>query len=269
MLRRLGKMAGFKVEGTDGEVGQVKGFYFDDQEWMVRYFVVETGSWLASKLVLISPACIGLPDWQAARLPVDLTKKQVADSPDIDLHKPVSRQQLLDLHNHYGWPPYWGEGAALEIGYWSPLSTAAEETEEKQASEAQTEQEKEPKDDLHLRSVSEVTGYHIQATDGDIGHVVDFFAEDATWRIEYMLVDTRNLLPGKHVILSTNWISEVNRPERKVLINVTREKVKESPTFDPLPDTFSQQYEHALHSHYGFPYHSYFGERTSADDRMR
>lgn len=269
MLRRLEKMVGFKVEGTDGEVGKANGFYFDDQEWMIRYFVVETGPWLASKLVLISPACAGAPDWQSARLPVELTKKQVADSPDIDLHKPVSQQQFEALHDYYGWPSYWGEGPAWEMGYWVPLPIAPEKKEEKSTSEAQAGQTEKPKDDPHLRSVSEVTGYHIQATDGDIGHVVDFFADEATWRIEYLLVDTRNLLPGRHVIISPRWISEVNWEEGKVHVNVTREKVKNSPRFDTLPDIFTRDEEIGLHDHFESSYPPYWGPTLPSDRRSR
>ncbi|NLF15359.1 MAG: PRC-barrel domain containing protein [Anaerolineaceae bacterium] len=238
MLRRLQKIVGFKAEGTDGEVGEARDLYFDDQEWVVRYFVVETGPWLARKWVLIAPACMGAPDWEAERLSVGLTKQQVADSPDIDLHKPVSRQQLQSLHGHYGWAAYWGDG---EMGYWPPARLASP-----------AEQKEEPKGDPHLRSVNEVTGYHIQATDGDIGHVVDLFADDGTWRIEYMVVDTRNWLPGKQVIVSPDWISKVSWAERKVHVNVTRAKVKDSPEFDPLPGTCSRDYEVGLYGHYGF-----------------
>ena len=238
MLRRLQKMVGFQVQGIDGVVGKARDFYFDDQQWVMRYFVVETGPWLTSRWVLIAPACMGAPDWEEKRLSVGLTKQQVADAPDIDLHKPVSLQQLESLHGHYGWPVYWGEG---EMGYWPQAYLAS-----------LAEQNEEPKGDAHLRSISEVTGYRIQATDGDIGRVVDLFAEDATWRIEYMLVDARNLMRGRHVIIPPDWITEVSWDERKVRVNVTREQVKASPEFDPLPGTCSRDYEVSVYNHYGF-----------------
>lgn len=193
----------------------------------------------------------------------------MADSPDIDLHKPVSRQQLADLSDYYGWTPCWAGESPWEVGYVAPLPIVPR-AEEKKPTEGQAEQKEESKDDPHLRSVSEVTGYHIEAVDGGIGHVADFFAEEDNWRIEYMLVDTRNLLPGRHVIISLRWISDVNWPEGKVHINATRDQVKNSPRFDPLPDTsIKRDYEIGLHDHYQFPYPAHWGASVSSERESR
>ena len=246
MLRKLEAMIGFHVEGTDGEMGRVRDVYFDDHEWMMRYLVVETGSWLTSKLVLISPACVGAPDWQEARIPVALTRNEVAESPDIDFHRPVSRQQLAALHDHYGWPTYWGAVPDWEMGFWPELPVLPQATDEERAIEAEAEQGEVAVGDPYLRSVREVTGYRVYATDGVVGHVIDFFADEGTWRIEYMLVDTRNLLPGRHVLITPLWISEVCWPERKVYINETRAKVKDSPRYDPLSGALSREREREL-----------------------
>ena len=91
MLRSVQDIQGYAIRATDGVIGHVRDVYFDDHNWAVRYFVVDTGTWLASRKVLISRFAVGEPDWAARVMPVSITKEQVKGSPDIDTDKPVSR----------------------------------------------------------------------------------------------------------------------------------------------------------------------------------
>ncbi len=93
MLTNTEQLKGFVIRATDGELGTVDQFYFDDETWAIRYLTVETGGWLGGRQVLISPISVIHTDWQARQLDVALTKKQVEDSPDISTHQPISRQQ--------------------------------------------------------------------------------------------------------------------------------------------------------------------------------
>ncbi|MGO9116223.1 MAG: hypothetical protein ACLQPD_01280 [Desulfomonilaceae bacterium] len=88
------------------------------------------------------------------------------------------------------------------------------------------------RDDPHLRSTRQVTGYHIHATDGEIGHVEDFIVNDENWAIRFLVVDTRNWLPGKKVLLSPQWIKRVEWADSSVYFDLTRESVRNSPEFD-------------------------------------
>jgi hypothetical protein len=108
MLANAKLLKGFVIRTTDGEIGAVDQLYFDDETWAIRYFTIETGSWLAGRQVLISPISIVHTDWQAKRLDVALTKKQVENSPNIDTHRPVSRQDEATYSGYYGYPYYWG-----------------------------------------------------------------------------------------------------------------------------------------------------------------
>jgi sporulation protein YlmC with PRC-barrel domain len=103
--------------------------------------------------------------------------------------------------------------------------------------------------DPHLRSTHDVSGYHIQAADGEIGHVEDFIIDDETWAIRYLVVDTRNWWPGNKVLISPKWIERVSWNESKVFVNLTREKIKHSPEYteESLP---TRDYETKLHRHY-------------------
>ena len=249
MLRNAADMKGLTIHATDGEIGMVEQFYFDDENWTIRYLVVDTGGWLSGlggRLVLISPYSLGSTDWHARLLNVRLTKKQVADSPEIDTHKPVSRQHEAEFSGYYGYPFYWS-GPYLWGAEYSPLGTA---TIEIAAMEETAAQHKKDWEDSHLRSTSEVKGYSIEARDGEIGHVAGFVVDDETWAIRYLEVATQNWWPGKKVLVPPAWIKSVSWPESKVSVDLERETIQNSPEFsESAPIT--RQYENQLHLHYG------------------
>ena len=245
MLRSSKDLQGYTIAASDGDVGRVHDFYFDDERWTVRYLVVDTGTWLPGRKVPISPVALGEADWYGQRLSVNLTKEQVKDSPDIDLDKPISRQYEVDYFNYYGWPYYWaGVGAWAGWAYPGLLATAPRS----QAAPVAVEERGDP----HLRSVWEVTGYHIQATDEEIGHVEDFIVDDETWEMRYLVVDTSNWWFGKKVLVAPRWITTVSWPERKVFVDLTRDQVKDAPEWDPDAPV-NREYEERLYDYYGRP----------------
>jgi len=232
---------------VDGDMGKVHTFYFDDQNWTIRYLVVETGNWLLERQVLISPVALGYPNWEGQMLPVKLTKQQVEDSPPVSRDKPVSRQMETDLHTYYDWPAYWRpHGPATGLGAWAAAHMVAEQAQEDSADEAEQE------DDPHLRSTREITGYHIEVLDGEMGHVEDFIVDDETWILRYMVVDTHNLLPGKNVLIAPLWVEQVNWAESKVHLNLERENIANSPGVD-LSSPVNREYETRLYDYYGRP----------------
>ena len=112
MLQSIKQLYGVKLSASDGEIGHVKDFYFDDQNWAIRYLVVDTGSWLPGRQVLLSPHSLGRLDQGEKVLRVNLTRKQIENCPSIESHKPVSRQYEEEYYRYYGWPYYW-QGDAL------------------------------------------------------------------------------------------------------------------------------------------------------------
>ncbi len=114
MIRRVDNLIGFTIGGTDGDIGNVKDFYFDDKTWTIRYIIVETGSWLFGRKVLLSPQAVTTSDWEKELFKVNLTMEQIKNSPNIDTEKPVSRQHERELYGYYPWGGYyWGGGMAL------------------------------------------------------------------------------------------------------------------------------------------------------------
>lgn len=261
MLRSAHDMRGYTIQASDGEIGKVYSFLFDDEKWTIRYLVVKTGNWLRGRLVLISPISMGEPDWGAQTLPVHLTQEQIKNSPDIDAEQPVSRQQEIEYFRYYNYPVYWGGpglwGAGMYPTYpgYPGQIIPPPDTPQTIAQERTSPQGEAPEDeqgDPHLRSTHEVTGYHIHARDGSIGHVEDFIAEDANWAIRYMVIDTRNWWPGKKVLVAPRWIESVNWADRSVDVNLERETIKQGPEYDPS-SMLNREYEAALYQHYGQP----------------
>lgn len=244
MLRLEKELRGYAIRARDGEIGKVHAFLFDDLSWTVRYLVANTGNWLDQRLVLISPAALRQPDWTDRALPVALSMAQVERSPDIDLDKPVSRQMEIELHQYYSWPVYWPETGVGFVG--APIA-ASPEAEKKDSGD-----EEEEKGDPHLRSTREISGYHIHARDGEIGHVEDFVVDDGNWSIRYVVVDTKNILPGKQVLVAPAWIEKVKWDGAEVHVDLMRKRVQNSPEF--VPDApVNREFEERLYDFYGRP----------------
>lgn len=251
MLRDASTLSGSAVSATDGEIGHVKDSYFDDQAWAIRYLVVDTGTWLTGREVLISPYAVKRPldSISEGVIDVALTRAQVKASPDIDTHKPVSRQHESEYLGYYGYPTYWNGGDLWAMGAYPampPLTTPPDYTERHERREAEANPE-----DVHLRSAENVKGYHIQARDDSIGHVEDFVFDDESWALRYLIVDTRNWWPGgRRVLVATRWIERIDWTERRVFTTLTRDAVKASPEYDESA-TIDRAYEARLHDAYG------------------
>lgn len=243
MLLSVENLFDYKIEAEDGAIGKVHDFFVDDQTWNVRYVVVDTGHWLPGRRILLSPESVDRPHAQGRLLPVKLTREQVKNSPDADLEKPVSRQYEQQLHQYYRWTPYWyggyGSAATAPAAPMGPTgSRIATETEQKVTT--------------HLRSAREIIGYHLHAKKGEIGHVEDFILEDENWVLRYFVVDTRNWLPGKKVLLSTEWIRDVDWSQSEVFVDIDKREVQDSPEFTPDAPV-NREYEMRLYDYYGRP----------------
>jgi sporulation protein YlmC with PRC-barrel domain len=248
MLRNVKELRGYVIRATDGVIGEVDDLYFDDEDWAIRYLVVDTGNWLSGRKVLISPLAIGHPDWMGQLLPVSLTKAQIEHSPDIDTRKPVSRQHEIEHLAYYGYPQYWGGAGLWGMGaYPGSLTTEGTLEEEMRARRKST---RATPDDCHLRSCRTVTGYHIHATDGDIGHVQDLLVEERAWAIRYLIVDTSNWWGGHSVLVAPQWIEAVSWPDAKVSVDLTRQAVKDAPPYDAAAQLDREQ-EEGMYQHYG------------------
>ena len=223
MLQSIKQLYGHKIGASDGEIGHVKDFYFDDHNWAVRYLIADTGTWLPGRQVLISPHAFGTLHQAGKLLLVNLTRKQIEHSPSIDTHKPVSRQYEEEYFQYYGWPYYW-QGSGLwgmsgfpivELPIMPPLPSAP----------APASKPKPKRADPHLRSTQAVNGYQIHAKDGPIGHVCDFMIDPKSWAIRELVIKTGHWLSGREVQIPTSAVDRISYEESTVFVKLTREAV--------------------------------------------
>lgn len=233
---RASEIEGYGISATDGLIGSVQDWLFDDHDWIVRWVVVDTGTWLPGKKIVLPASVCEAPDMKRRVIRAPLTRAQVEQSPSLDEHAPVSRQNESDVYNYYGWTPYWTPAYMAPAP--PPITPPAESPAER--------------GDPRLRSVNEVTGYYIRASDGDIGHVEELLIDDVDWTVRYLVIDTRNWLPGKAVLVSPQSVGAINWSDEQVEVNLTRAQVETSPPYDPSVPV-DRNFEMRLHSHYGLP----------------
>ena len=243
MLRSLKELLGYELMAKDGHIGKVDDFFFNDEDWTVRYLVVDTGPWIFGRKVLITPQALLQPVWASETFPVDLTREEVKTSPDIDVAKPVSREYEEKLFEHYSWPGYWSmsPSASGRPMYFPPNLINHGDAVKKDEIKS------------HLRSATEIFNYSVDAVEGEVGSVKDFIIDDETWQVHYMNVDLSKWLDSdKQILVALEWIGRIEVSANKVYINLPQDAVKYSPDFDAnLP--VNRQYEEVLYDYYGRP----------------
>lgn len=229
MLRSIKQLYGDKLGASDGDIGQIKDFYFDDQNWAIRYLIVDTGTWLPGRQVLISPHSITSLDSSGEIVRVNLTRKQIEQSPSIESHKPVSRQYEEEYFRYFGWPAYW-QGDAL----WGMSGFPVLEMPPKHpANEPAPTIGPQPQGEAHLRSAKAVNGYIVRAGDEAIGHVCDFMMDAQSWAIGQLVVKTGHRLSGKETLIETKRVDRISYDESTVFVHLTEEAPDQSPAPHP------------------------------------
>jgi len=224
MLRSLKELEHYTVNATDGDVGTVVTFLFDDEHWVIRYLVVDTNGLTNQPQVLVSPAFFSEVDWLTQRFRILLRKDDVQKSPSVA--------------EVAGSEPYMSVVAA-DSGHNVPPLRSNELA------------------DIHLRSAKEVRGYDVQASDDSIGHIDDFIVEDDIWDVRYLVVDTSNWWFGKKVLVAPQWAKRISWEQKNVYVDMSRQTIKDSPEYDPSV-TVNRDYEIRLYDHYRE--HGYWGE---------
>jgi hypothetical protein len=237
----LSVLTGFQVVGSDDRIGTVKDFLFVDDRWKVRWLVVDTGTWLPGRKVLLHPSAIADVDYDRQEVRTLLTKRQVEGSPDIREDQKLSKDLESRLLAHYGWDPDWGASLFSATSEAPPALPGAVV---------------EPVDNPHLRSFQAIKNYRMRATDGEIGSVEDFLVDRAGWNVRYLIVATGKWLIGKEVLLAPYAVVAIDRLNGEIVLNVTRDQVKNSPEWDPV-QLIDQPYERRLHDHYGWPIYGF------------
>ena len=229
MLIAISALEGYAIRASDGPMGTATDFLFDDASWTLRWIVAGAGTWLTERKLLLHPSSILKPDHERQILLTGLTRAQVAASPPIFEHESVSRHMESRLCNYYGSDRLWGEGIFGADALAPSLSMGASFGEDPAVAEEQV-----VRGDPHLRSISEIAGCRIHATDGPIGHVEDSLVDDARWVIRYLIVDTRDWWPGKHVLVPHDDVRAIDYATGEVELGLDRDQVRSIPPWDPI-----------------------------------
>lgn len=244
MLHSILKLRGFQIDATDGELGVVEDLYIDDGTWALRYLVVRAGPWLTGRKVLISPHAVLDIQHDRSRVSLDLTQRQVRDSPDISVDLPVSRQIEARYHSHYGWPAYWGGPFAW--GAYPYPGMVADAYPPPVPPESPL-----PEGDPHLRSAMELKGYRVNALGSAFGELSDFLMDEEDWSMRYFVIDTSRVW-GHQVLVPVELVESVRWDDRALRFSVGESVVRQAPIYDPAFPV-DRSWEKRVHGYFGLP----------------
>ena len=207
MLRSMKELFGYAVTATDGTIGKVEDFLFDETTHDVRYVVVDTGGWINRHHVLLAPAAFVSPRWPARDFSIGITCDQVRSSPELVTDAPLSRRHEAAVHSHYEWVPYW-----LMHGHGAPTAHVEE---------------------VALCRARQIIGYRLHATDYEFGHLSDFIIDDSSWCIPFLIADTEQWWPPQMSMVAMSAFRDINIVAEQVDIALTERLIRESPAYDP------------------------------------
>jgi len=243
MLRSSKELQVYRIHATGGEIGHLEDFYFDDREWDINYFVVDIGTWLHGKKVLMSPHAVTGVHEATKTIYTPFTIEQIRRSADVRSHRPVALQQPHDYYLYLGWPHYVGLSAIND----STRGSVSKISDRKRHEDSGRSIERSY--DEHLRSSKVVSHYHIIAVDGEIGHFEDFIVDDQTWAIRYAIAVTGNWWSGKKVLLPAEWVLWISWEESNVYVGLRRERIATAPAFEP-GQRLTHELELEIYNHY-------------------
>ena len=251
MLWNASALKGYAIEATDGPLGTVSDFLFNDSSWVVRWLVVETGRWRKNRQVLLPPSVLGKRSRMRKGFSVDLARNSVKNSPSISVDEPVSRQMETEIYSHYGWPPYWLTEHSMGGTLPSAMLTAPLYVAGSRPADSKSARGEPRASDRHLRSTTDVSDYRVHASDGEIGKIDDFLIDDTDWGVSYIKADAGSWWSRRYVLLTPRSVMTIAWDTRQVNLAVSRLQVKNSPPYtDAL--TVDKDYETRLHDHYGY-----------------
>lgn len=259
MLRSIKDLENYSVKASDGEIGRTRDLFVDDATWAIRYLVVQTGDWLASRKLLVSPMAVGHSMRGQKVLAVAMTREQVCNGPVFYAEKPVARQCKPDFIGFPGYPYQsagpgsWGidtgPGAATTASgdfVAAPECVHHERTQDPRRATAGMER----RGDAHLRSCKAMCDFEIRANDGPIGKVRGVLVEEESWMVRYFIVNTGPWWMGHQVLIAPSWIGDVNWLDRAIRVDLARQQVQASPPYE-TDEALNRQRESGLFEHYG------------------
>lgn len=237
-IRGIASITGFSILAKDGEIGRVSDLYFDNQQWVARYLIIDTGEWLAGRQLLLPPMAIQSIDWDNKSIFLNLSKDQIEASPAIAFGEQITQQWERDLFANLGWSGYWngdklwGKNDVPDASFRPSVEIAGQDTPIEQPSS-------------HLTRAVEVIGYRVQGLDDGLGNISDLLVDDHSWEIRWMMVDTRPWWFGGNVLVNIKAIDRMATDTKSIHVNLTKEEVRDCPELQ-IGETLTIQEEQDL-----------------------
>lgn len=225
MLRDLNKIRNCVVQGIEGIIGSVADVYVNDQTWKIHYLAADTGNWLQGRHVLISTQSFVHPHDDIGSFRALVSKAQVEGAPEFEIEEPISWEKEREICNYYRWNTYYPIDER-ELSVFPGILTSA----------------------------NGLKDFSLQATDGEIGKIINFLIDDANWTVRYLVVDTSKWLAGRKVLISPMWNKSINLAERMMVVDMNQDQIERSPEYDPTAP-IERVYEINLYEHYGKPHY--------------
>lgn len=246
MFNSVSHVTAAHVKAVDGDIGPVQDVLVDDRNWVIRYLVVDAGTWLAERDVLISPYSVKQPVGRDGVIDVALTRRLIRTSPALDSERPVTRQQEQAFERHYHYPAYWDGGGLWALGAMPYPSVAPRPNSDREATNDYPP-------DMQLRSTEQLCSFEVLAADLGIGQVQDFVFDDESWQVRYLVVDTQGWWPGgRRVLIALSWVDHIDWARQQIHVSMTREQVECSPAYQDAT-SIHRDYEILLHANYERP----------------
>ncbi len=205
MFHDLKTLTGSVVVATDGEIGKVTDFLFNDQSWTIGYLVVDVRRRLIRRDVVLTVAAVKEPDWSKKVFQLQLTREQVRDSPVVDSVEPVSRQQRIAMEEYFGrfacWVDRQAGGSSIPTGTEYPLHS---------------------KGNPHLRSAWHLTGYTVWSAGNEVGYLEGFIVDEPAWHIGYLNVKAGDWLNSRSVLIPTHSVESISWADHRVKLHRNR-----------------------------------------------
>ena len=238
MWRRLEYLREYRICATDGDIGPLVDFYFDDRTWVIRYLVVDAGGWFSKKLVLVPTFVLERVDEDSRTVSIGLAKERIRESRRTESEQTVAdyrtSQMWRSMRKSGGFPLSWGHHEPFMIGATgAPPEAIALVYQRQQQAEFEESSKNPAAEPPHLRSEAEIIDYRVHAIDGKLGYVDDFLLEASAWKIAYIVVGTRNWFTSKQVLIPHEVVNAVNWGERNLSVSLRRKMVEKSPEFNP------------------------------------
>ncbi len=265
----------------DGYVGPCRDLYFDDQEWVVRYFVLETNN-TGTTRALISPFAVGKTDLKQREIHIALSSSKIKNSPEISIDLPISRQHEIALRRYYEWPEYLGQDSETDTlmakgidepfppteDLSSPIPGQIDSPDSDKILSDTTEEilPEEPVDDnlteadfglpeedvqysTTLRSAMEIKGYRIQTTDGDHSSIAELLIDDSDWSIKYLVINLQNSHSDEFVLLTLHFVKAFDWGSSRLFCTLSQQQLQNAPRFIPN-QKIDTEYERSILRYY-------------------